>query len=186
MISYPCGGNCVDNKLLNKYLLSLQNGNIDALEKIYNITRKAVFSVSLSVVKNVQEATDLMQTTYIKVKEKINLYKPNTNALAWILTITRNISINQSKKLSRSLVSDFNEHEIAFEDENEYKDIPIFKICKQVLTEDELAIVLLYSVNGYKHREIAEILNKPLGTILWTYNNSLKKLRKNLGIKDER
>ena len=37
---------------------------------------------------------------------------------------------------------------------------------------------MLYNVEDYTHREIAEILGKPLGTITWTYNKAIKKLRK--------
>lgn len=185
VLLYSYGGVRVNNKLLNQYLISLQNGNANALESIYNITRKAVFSVSLSVVKNPHDACDIMQSTYIKINDKIHLYKPNTNALAWILTITKNISINESKKLSRNLVSDFNEKEPVSE-MAQYADIPIFNICKQVLNEEELCIILLHVVSGYKHREIAELINKPLGTVLWSYNNSLKKLRNNLEAESER
>lgn len=185
VLLYSYGGVRVNNKLLNQYLISLQNGNANALESIYNITRKAVFSVSLSIVKNPHDACDIMQSTYIKINDKIHLYKPNTNALAWILTITKNISINESKKLSRNLVSDFNEKEPVSE-MAQYADIPIFNICKQVLNEEELCIILLHVVSGYKHREIAELINKPLGTVLWSYNNSLKKLRNNLEAESER
>ena len=175
----------MDKTLVNKYLVSLQNGNINALDGLYKHTKQAVFSVSLSVVKNYQDACDLMQTTYIKVKEKIHLYKPNTNGLAWILTITKNISINEIKKLSRSVVTDFNENEFLGEDIDTYDKTPIFKICKKVLKTEELQILLLHVVAGYKHREIAVILDKPLGTVLWVYNNSLKKLKKSLGFKNE-
>ena len=48
---------------------------------------------------------------------------------------------------------------------------------KKVLNEDELQIVLLHVVAGYKHREIAAMLDKPLGTVTWTYNNAIKKSR---------
>ena len=48
------------------------------------------------------------------------------------------------------------------------------------LTADEAQIVMLYVVAGFKHREIAEIVKKPVGTVLWTYNNSRKRLKKYL------
>ena len=60
----------------------------------------------------------------------------------------------------------------------------IEKIAKKILNSEELEIVLLYVVSGYKHREIAKILDKPLGTILWSYNNSIKKLKKALKDKE--
>lgn len=169
----------MDKKALNKALLALQNNHLDALDTVYKLTHKSVFSVSLSVVKNYEEACDLTQQTYLKIKEKIDLYKPNTNAYAWILTITKNLSINEGKKRAREVATDFDV--TPFESETKELNIPVFRIAKQVLSPDELSIVLLYAVSGYKHREIAEILEKPLGTVLWAYRNALEKLRKNIG-----
>ena len=77
-------------------------------------------------------------------------------------------------------VTDFNENEYLKPsyDDTKFDDMPIFRIAKEILNQEELEIVLLYVVSGYKHREIADMLDKPLGTILWTYNNSIKKLKK--------
>lgn len=169
----------MDKKALNRAMLSLQKNDLNALDTIYKLTHKSVFSVSLSVVKNYEEACDLTQQTYLKLREKINLYRPNTNAYAWILTITRNLSINESKKRAREIATDFDAS--PFESTTRELNIPVFKIAKQVLSPDELSIILLYCVSGYKHREIAELLEKPLGTVLWSYRNALEKLKKNIG-----
>ena len=166
---------------LNTLLLNLKNGDIDALDGIYEITNSAVFSIALSVVHNAEEAKDLMMSTFLKVREKINYYTPDTNGYAWILTIARNLSINENKKISRSTPTDFQEKDFIASSNEVDADIPVFKIAKRILSAEELTIVLLYSVNGYKHREIAKILNKPLGTVLWSYNNSLKKIKKAIG-----
>ena len=122
-----------------------------------------------------------MQDTYLKIKEKILYYKDGTNGYAWILTICRNLSINYLNKNKRVEVMDTSEHEYLnpITDKNiEKEDMPIFKIARQHLNEFEMQVLILYSVYGYKHREIADILNKPLGSVLWTYNNSIKKLQK--------
>ena len=41
-------------------------------------------------------------------------------------------------------------------------------------------IVTLHVISGFKHREIADLLEKPIGTVLWTYNNALAKMKKEL------
>jgi RNA polymerase sigma-70 factor (ECF subfamily) len=166
---------------LNNLLLDSKNGNLDALDQIYELTNSAVFSVALSVVHNSEEAKDIMMSTYLRVREKINYYTPNTNGYAWVLTMAKNLSINENKKINRSTPTDFQENEFVATSQDVDCDIPVFKIAKRVLTAEELTIVLLYSVNGYKHREIAKILDKPLGTVLWSYNNSLKKIKKAIG-----
>ena len=43
--------------------------------------------------------------------------------------------------------------------------------------EEERQIILLHAVSGLKHREIAELLEKPLSTVLSKYNRGLKKMK---------
>ena len=57
----------------------------------------------------------------------------------------------------------------------------------KVLNGEELQIVTLYN-SGYKHREIAEALGLPLGTVTWKYKAALAKLKNFLegGCKNEK
>jgi RNA polymerase sigma-70 factor (ECF subfamily) len=45
----------------------------------------------------------------------------------------------------------------------------------------ELEVFLLHVIDELKHREIAKIMNKPLGTITWIYNNAVKKMKRKVG-----
>ena len=47
----------------------------------------------------------------------------------------------------------------------------------EALNDDERQIIMLHAVCGFKHREIAELLNKPLSTVLSKYRRGLKKLK---------
>ena len=57
---------------------------------------------------------------------------------------------------------------------------PIIAVMNKVLGDEERQIVTLHVIAGFKHREIAEMLDKPLGTVLWAYNNALAKMKKQL------
>ena len=46
-------------------------------------------------------------------------------------------------------------------------------------------IVVLHIINDLKFKEIAGIVNKPLGTVLWIYNKAIKELKKKVGALDE-
>ncbi|MFA7417825.1 MAG: sigma-70 family RNA polymerase sigma factor, partial [Acholeplasma sp.] len=59
-------------------------------------------------------------------------------------------------------------------------DQDIFKIL-DLLDEIEKEVVTLHIINDLKFREIAKILKKPLGTVLWIYNKAIKKLRDKVG-----
>lgn len=165
---------------INQYLIEMKSGNMEAFATVYLLTKNQVYSVCLSVLKDRGLAEDAMQNTYVRIREKINYYTVGSNGFAWVLTIARNISINIYNRDVKMQVTDFNENEYLKPsyDDTKLDDMPIFKIAKDVLSQEELEIVLLYVVSGYKHREIAGMLDKPLGTILWTYNNSIKKLKK--------
>lgn len=171
-------------KELEWHLIALRNGNASALEYIYLTTKNAVFSVIYSILKDYQLSEDVMHDTYIKMSKNIAYYKPNTNPKAWIITIAKNLAINVYNRRKRETSVDmdssvYGEYKI---DENG-NGMELKKALSQ-LNEIERQIVLLHCLGGFKHREISKILDKPIGTIMWTYNNSLSKLKRIMGKND--
>ena len=55
----------------------------------------------------------------------------------------------------------------------------------KVLGDEEREIVTLHAISGFKHREIAEMTGRPVGSVIWAYNNALAKLKKELQKEDE-
>ena len=47
----------------------------------------------------------------------------------------------------------------------------------KILSRKEKTVLILHAVSGYKHKEIANILNLPLGTVLYEYSEAIKKLK---------
>ena len=102
--------------------------------------------------------------------------------MAWLLRIARYLSLdrvrsNPAKELSLEEDwilderSDFSESSL---------DKLVLKTVLSELAEDERQIVMLHSVERFKHREIADIMGIPLGTALSKYHRSLSKLKKML------
>lgn len=164
---------------LKKAMLTLRGGDISALETIYEETRRGVFTFVLPIVNNYQEAEDIMQSTYVRLYENIGQYDENKNPLNWILTIAKNLALTDLAKTKRETACDFNDelHTNDIVTNMPEIDTPIINLANQVLEEEEFHIVMLYIIGEYKHREIAEILSLPLGTVTWKYNNALKKLK---------
>jgi len=158
----------------------LQGGDENAFEVIYNETRRGLFSFILSLCKNYHTAEDIMQSTYIKLRTSIMSYTPGSNALAWIFTIAKNLTLNEIAKRKREVYSDFEQGAYEFGEYtiDDKTPSPLLKTMGEHLNEAEQQIVILYLVSGFKHREIANMLGKPIGTVLWTYRNAISKLRK--------
>ncbi len=154
-------------------------GDQEAFSQLYYQTEKALYSFVLSLTKNHHDALDIMQDTYLKIRASAHLYKPMGKPLAWIFTIARNLTMSHFRDSSR-FADDENdmEDDLQFSYVTDVTDRLVLETAMKALKEDERQIVLLYAVNGYKHREIADSLDMPLPTVLSKYRRALAKLKK--------
>lgn len=167
----------MDKAQLNSLMVKVQSGDEQAFTEIYNGIYKGVFSFIYTFVNDYQEAEDILQETFIKVRKNIQSYQPNTNPSAWIFQIAKNLSLDYLRKTKRKneTYSDQMEQYLGFENKSDTK-LYVHNLINTVLKDIERQIVILHIIGGYKHKEIATILNLPLGTVLWKYNQSIKLL----------
>jgi len=164
------------DKLIKKYI----EGDRSAFEEIYVQTRKSVYYVALSILRDRALAEDVMQSTFLKVLRNASQYRQGTNASAWILRIARNEALNLKKSRSREQVVDERENEGVFGSYQQDDYGLLVDLARRILSEDEFTIVMLVTACGYKRREIAKMLDSPTSTVTWKYNTALKKLRNSL------
>ena len=154
----------------------------EAFRVIYDNTKKGVFSMIVSIVKNKAATEDLMQDTYIKMIEKINQYKRGRNFYAWLLQIAKNTALDYYRKYKNEVIYDPQEqsyyHDSLKTDEKTYSVLDLVK----PLDDLEKQIVLLRAVDQMKFKDIAQIVDKPLGTVLWIYNKAIKSLKSYLEV----
>ena len=165
---------------LERAIIALQNGDIRPLDIIYKLTSKGVFTFVLAIVKAYDLAEDVMQSAYVRAYENISTYIPGSNPRNWLLTIAKNLAFAEVNKRKHEVSYDFSEENVdpkGVYDLNPSLDTPTIDLANRVLNESEMNIVLLYAIGGYKHREIAELLDLPLGTVTSKYNAALKKIR---------
>lgn len=174
----------IDKAVLNENLIKLQQGDEHAFDRVYEMTSKSVYILCFSVLKDSYKAEDIMQNTFIKVRTNVSQYEPNTNPLAWILTIAKSLAINEYNRVKRDVPTDFSEPTMQkpYVDKNleAVENQQILKKAFEVLNERERNIVLLHTMKGMKHNDIAKVYDLTLSNTLWIYHNSLKKLRKAL------
>lgn len=166
---------------LDGKMLRLQQGDEQAFEDIYNETKRGLFAFILSICRDYYMAEDMMQTAYIRLRTTVASYKVGGNAYAWLYTIAKHATLNEIAKKRRETPLDVDEDGAKFgtytlDDDGS----PVTAVMNRVLNETERQIVTLHVISGFKHREIADLLEKPLGTVLWTYNNALAKMKKEL------
>jgi len=157
-------------------------GEKEAFCLLYQKTSNAVFSYALSLLQNREDAEDAMQETFLKICSAAHLYTAMGKPMAWILTIARNVCMmkyRQQMHMSGIPVEEIKEKQ-DFSQIEDREDRIVLETAFQVLSKQECQIIVLHAVSGMKHREIGELLQEPLSTVLSKYNRGIKKLRRQL------
>ena len=162
---------------LDKFIKKFINGDASAFDEIYNRTRKSVYYVALSILRDKALAEDVMQTTYMRVLKNIQSYALGTNASAWIIKIAKNEAINMKKVRMREQSVDEYENLTLFgvSEPNTYGEL--IDLAKRLLADDEFSILMLVTACGYKRKEIGKMFDMPTPTVTWKYQNALLKIR---------
>lgn len=176
----------INARELKELFIEIKYGNKIAFEKLYNNYNKLIYSIAYSILKNKQDAEDIVQIVFEKIylidKEKL----PNKNETSWLYSVTKNETINYLKRNKNNIDLDsiYN-----IEDDNN----EINKIINQdsynrligKLNDKEKEIISLKIISNLSFEEIGKLLKEPTGTIKWRYYkaiNTLKILLSNLGM----
>lgn len=163
---------------INALLVRTANGDNAAFEKLYALTKKGVFAFLHTYLHNYADTEDAMQTVYLKIKTGISSYSAGTNGSAWVLQIAKNHALNELKKRRQTVELD--ETTVAVEMPAFSGGSGVTEAMEKALSEEEQRIVALHVLWDYKHREIAQMLDYPTGTVTSKYKRAIEKLRKAL------
>ena len=157
-------------------------GDREAFHQLYLETDRSVYSFILSILKNPQDAEEVLQETYLKIWTSAGSYKPQGKPLAWMFTIARNLCYMKFRDQKR--MADVGLDDLSGEETGDLclplehmTDSMMLQTALKILKEDERQIVLLHASAGLKHREISASLGIPLSTVLSKYNRAMKKLQ---------
>lgn len=162
---------------LDDALGKIAQGDHSAFDALYERTRRTVYYIALSYVRERMLAEDVMQTTYLKVLGNASRYRRGTNAGAWIARIARNEAIDLMRRRSRELSVDERENPLPFgtRDVDDYG--LLIDLARRILKQEEFSVLMLAAAEGYKRREIAQMLSMPLPTVSWHYARAVKKMQ---------
>ena len=156
-----------------------------------------LFSTALRMTRNHAEAEDLVQETFLKAYRAYDSFKEGTNLKAWLYRILTNSYINRyRRKMRRPVETDLGDVEdlylyqriadssqVAQSAEDEVLDGFVdehVKSALESLPEQFRLPVLLADVEGFSYKEIAEIMDVPIGTVRSRLHRGRKALEKAL------
>ena len=151
---------------LEELIKKCTNNNISAQEELYNLYKDVLFVLSLKYCKNVEEAEDNLQNSFLEIFTNIKKFNNSGSFEGWMKRITINKAIDSYKK-SYQLVSisdkSFPDTEI---EENELDNYSLDYILSliQNLPNQYRLVFCLYELDNYSHNEIANMLSISEGT----------------------
>lgn len=163
--------------------------NEQAFQWLYENYSAALYGVLLKVVREEEQAQDLLQEVFVKIWNNLASYDRQKGRLfTWMLNITRNTAIDSiragkamsrpsaAQTLSSSDESTFlvdRQHSVAPENPDHIglKDV----VAK--LRPDRRELINLVYFGGYTHEEAAEALSLPLGTVKTRIRSALQELK---------
>lgn len=167
----------MERREVNACLIRMQQGDHEAFAALYEGCKRGVFAVLYPYYHSYSDTEDAMQSVFLRVKENILKYRPDTDARSWLLTVARNYALNDIKRKKREELTE----DSVLERLSVGSPIPeggAFDALNRALNEEERRVVVLHVFWGYKHRETAKLLSMPLGTVTSKYKTAIAKMRK--------
>ncbi len=161
-------------------------------QQIYDEYKNSVFNLALQYVGNIQDAEEITQDVFVKIYEKLNQFRNDSNIKTWIYRITVNHSIDflrAKKRQKRTFWSIF-----SLNDENTTFEIPhfnhpgiemehkeelefVFK-CLNQLPENQKTVIILLKIEELSQKEVAEIMKISVKAVESLFQRGKKNLEK--------
>lgn len=173
-------------KTIKELVLSAKNGNKKAFDKLYKLTSNDVWFTCVSLLKDEENAKDIMQETYITAFLKLNTLKDEEKFCGWITSI----AVNKCKnKLKGKVEYQIDDEVLIVETETDELMLPeeyitkaekrkvLLQIMEDTLSFNQYQTVLMFYFDEMSISEIAQGLEISEGTVKSRLNSSRAKMK---------
>ncbi len=181
----------VNGELISNYMEIQQKLISDCISRdrraeyeLYKLTFSYLMSICIRYTKNEDRAKEVLNIGFLRIVTNLDKYKPEVPFKAWIRRVMINTLINEFKK--EKIHYDNVHYGEDYYETDKYAAIndaitkinadQIYSFIAQLPPASQ-QVFNLYFVDGYKHKEIAEMLEISEGTSKWHLNSAREKLK---------
>lgn len=174
-----------------------KDGDMDAFDALFEEYRLPLHSFLTRMVQDKEAASDILQETFMRFIKNIKSYKEEGKFRAWIFTTANNLAVNhmQRKGIWKNIVSlddtgpngtsslaeKLISGEAGPENSAQTRELGCkIKTALAILPPEQRQVLVLREFSGLSFKEIAQVLDCPIGTALTRMSRALSKLRTEL------
>ncbi len=167
-----------------------QQGDQEALKEIFDKYHEKVYRIAYGVVRQREEALDVVQEVFIKLFRSIKNFKGRSHFYTYLYRMVMNTAIDHKRKAGKQFMSSLDE-EGSFEPSEEAEKGPERVLLQKELEErvklamdklpDEQRAALIYrDVEGLSYQEMAEAMGCSIGTVMSRLHYGRKRMQESL------
>ena len=153
-----------------------QQGDPEALKEIFNKYHKKVYGIAYGVVRQREEALDIVQEVFIKLFRSIKNFKGRSQFYTYLYRMVMNTAIDHARKAGKQFVSSLDE-EGSFEPSDTAERGPErmllqkelegrVKLAMDRLPPEQRAALIFRDVEGLSYQEMSEAMGCSIGTVM--------------------
>lgn len=129
-------------------------------------------------------ADDLVQDTLERALSRLHLWQNGTDMRRWLFTIMHNLHVNQVRRSIRrgneAQIDDVQDRLVQSASQTDSIVVRDLTRAMQELPSEQIEVLVLVALEGMAYREVAEVLDIPLGTVMSRLSRARQSLRKYL------
>ena len=164
-----------------------QEGDQNALKEIYERYHDKVYRIAYGMVRQREEALDIVQEVFIKLYQSIRNFKGKSKLYTYLYRMTMNTAIDHSRKMHRFFSSSLDEEGAPQPSEGAEKGPDRILLHKELegkvkaaldeLPPDQRMAIVFREVEGLSYREMAESMGCSIGTVMSRLHYGRKKIQ---------
>ncbi len=168
-------------------LESVRKGDREAFMTIVKLYQQRIFVMAYSILRNKEDALDVVQDTFLRLYQKADTFRPGHNFQGWLIQIAKNLSIDYYRKHRQKKQEWESSHRVedlplaseGSEESFKSSDLRgIFSRCVEKLAERQKVVFIMRHYNELQFNEISEALRISTGTAKSLHFKAVRNLRK--------
>jgi RNA polymerase sigma-70 factor (ECF subfamily) len=159
-------------------IIATAAGSRAAFDRLYARTRRRVYGLLLAMLRNVDDATEVLQEVYLRLWRKAHHFERNGSApMSWVLALARNAAIDRIRAQKRFSTQDTYEDIHAQDGGLVHEDRIAMSHCLAGLAPDRAVLVRKVYLLGLSYEEVCAEIGVPLNTVKSWLRRSLLALK---------